>query len=72
MPEPILTAVATARALAERLDEPGKQDPKFAAALRTESEVHQDARGGVTNHVGTVADSAKVVQLRDVRGNISL
>ncbi|ATY15811.1 hypothetical protein F9C11_06545 [Amycolatopsis sp. VS8301801F10] len=64
---------ATVTALAERLDEVSRQDPEFGAALRTEFEVHQEARsGGVTNHVGTVAEGAKVVQLRDVQGNISL
>ncbi|WP_326567470.1 hypothetical protein VSH64_37405 [Amycolatopsis rhabdoformis] len=63
----------TVTALAERLDAAGREDPAFAAALRTEFEVHQDARsGGVTNHVGTVAEGGKVVQLRDVHGDINL
>jgi hypothetical protein len=64
---------ATVTALAERLDQAGRQDPDFAAALRTEFTAHQDARsGGVNNSVGSVAEGAKVVQLRDVQGNISL
>ncbi|MEV4595825.1 hypothetical protein AB0K15_00310 [Amycolatopsis sp. NPDC049253] len=62
----------TVQALAERLDAASLSDSSFAAALRAEFEVHQDARGGgVTNHVGTVAEGAKVVQTRDVHGNIS-
>ncbi|WP_329069868.1 hypothetical protein [Amycolatopsis sp. NBC_01480] len=64
---------ATIAALAERLDRESQADPAFKAALHAEFEVHQDARGGsVNNHVGTVAEGAKVVQLRDVHGNISL
>ncbi|WP_033291487.1 hypothetical protein [Amycolatopsis jejuensis] len=63
---------ATVQVLAERLDEVGRADPEFATALRTEFEVHQDARsGGVTNHVGSVAEGGKVVQARDVHGDIS-
>jgi len=63
----------TIQALAERLDEVSKQDPAFANALRSHSEVRQDARsGGVANHVGNVAEGAKVVQAGDVHGNISL
>ncbi|MDT8910403.1 hypothetical protein [Amycolatopsis sp. PS_44_ISF1] len=63
---------ATIAALAERLDVETRADPAFGAALHAEFEVHQDARGGsVNNHVGTVAEGAKVVQTRDVHGNIS-
>ncbi|MBB4687174.1 hypothetical protein [Amycolatopsis jiangsuensis] len=110
MPEPILTAVATAlatkaaqglyelvkrkfskdekavatlesatpdnpasiQALAERLDTESREDPAFAAELRTKFEVHQSAsEGGVNNQVSHVAEGGKVVQARDVHGNIS-
>ncbi|RJQ90684.1 hypothetical protein [Amycolatopsis panacis] len=111
MPEPILTAVATAlatkaatglyelvkrrfskdekavatleaanpgnpasiQALAERLDTEGRQDPAFATELRSTFEVHQSAGGtAVHNHVGQVAEGAKVVQMGDVHGNVNL
>lgn len=63
---------ATVRVLAERLDAAEREDPAFGRTLRTEFDVHQNAdTGGVTNHVGTVAEGAKVVQTRDVRGDIS-
>ncbi len=64
----------TVKALAERLEVAEAEDAEFAEALRTEwrtVQVDQHAeRGGVTNSVtGNV--SGKVVQARDIHGNVS-
>ncbi|MGQ0776817.1 MAG: hypothetical protein ACT4NY_20765 [Pseudonocardiales bacterium] len=60
--------------IAERLAIAEESDPDFRAALRSEWDkitVTQHAEGGVANQVyGNV--SGKVVQARDIHGNISL
>ncbi|WP_439380178.1 hypothetical protein [Amycolatopsis lexingtonensis] len=62
------------KALAERLESAEAADQEFAEALRTEWEKLPESRvtyGGVHNTVtGNV--TGKVVQLRDVHGNINL
>ncbi|HVV09156.1 hypothetical protein [Amycolatopsis sp.] len=59
----------TISAVAERLEAAGKEDPEFAAALRSEWSQHAES-GGVTNQVsGTV--QGNVVQARDIQGGIS-
>lgn len=65
---------AAVKALAERLEVAEAEDAGFAEALRTEwgtVQVDQHAeQGGVTNSVtGNV--SGKVVQARDINGNVS-
>jgi hypothetical protein len=61
-PEPV-------KVLAERLEAAGQADPEFAEALRTEWAQHAES-GGVINQIsGTV--HGKVVQARDIHGNIS-
>ncbi|HET6500889.1 MAG TPA: hypothetical protein VFG87_09025 [Amycolatopsis sp.] len=57
------------RVLAERLAAAQAQDPGFAEALRTGWAQHAEG-GGVINQIsGTV--HGKVVQARDIHGNIS-
>jgi hypothetical protein len=59
----------TIAAVAERLEAAEQADPEFAAALRAEWTQHAD-NGGVNNQIsGTV--HGKVVQARDIHGNIS-
>jgi hypothetical protein len=61
-PEPV-------KALAERLAAAERDDPEFAEALRTGWAQHAES-GGVINQIsGTV--HGKVVQARDIHGNIT-
>jgi hypothetical protein len=58
-------------ALAERLQEVEAEDGEFSEALRTEWEKVSESRGSVHNQVtGNV--TGKVVQARDIHGNITL
>jgi hypothetical protein len=60
---------APIEALAERLEVAERADPEFAEALRTGWAQHAES-GGVINQVsGNV--TGKVVQARDIHGNIS-
>jgi hypothetical protein len=64
---------APVHVLAERLETAEREDPEFSQALRAEwASVSQHAEsGGVTNSItGNV--SGKVVQARDIQGNVSL
>ncbi|WP_162831026.1 hypothetical protein [Amycolatopsis ruanii] len=60
-------APETVEVLAERLDRAGREDPRFAEALREAWSQHGD---GANNQIsGTV--HGNVVQARDINGNIS-
>lgn len=65
----------TVKALAERLEVAEREDPEFAAALRGEwrrIEVDQHAEGGGSNLSVGGDVTGKILQARDITGNINL
>lgn len=65
---------AEIRALAERLDQLGREDPEFAEQLRTDGEpVHREISTGADGVVNVHNGSAdKIIQARDIQGGITL